>query len=97
MIVTEITLSGILVVIGKWSRGQSLSAKYALSAGILVLILLIIGEINDKLADAFGAVILCTCVLEYAPDLQKLLSGTTAVNTPADNRQYSGGTGGNIA
>ena len=98
MIVGEIALSAALVTIGKWARGESLTAKYALSGGVLILLLLIIAEANEELADGFGALILCTCVLTYGPNLAQIVNNqSTAKSLAPSGKQYSGEVGGNNA
>jgi len=56
-------LSGAVIVSGHWARGESISPKIVIAIVFLALMVGILGEIDQDIANAFTVLILIAVVL----------------------------------
>jgi hypothetical protein len=64
-------VTGITVVVGKWSKGKAPSIDNAIGVAGISIFLAIIDQANEKLAANFGYLILLTTMIIYLPDIVK--------------------------
>jgi len=97
-IVSETAIAAVLVTLGKWAKGEGLSARFAMAGGFVVLFLFILQGMNEKFAEAFGALLVFTSLLTYGPVIAEkaglINTSTTTTNTPSTPKSMSGGAGG---
>lgn len=68
---TSALLTGVVVTAGRYAQDKPLDAKVALGAGFLAIGLAVLGQINPKLAQSFGTLILVASLLNYAIPISK--------------------------
>jgi hypothetical protein len=97
-IIAEISITAILATLGKWAKGEGVTARFAVAGGIVILFLFIIQGMNEKLAQALGGLILFTALLTYGPIIAAksglTSSGIGRTLKPGGGTQGSAGGGG---
>lgn len=64
-------ITGILIVVGKWARSQSPNIDNAVGVIGIAVMLAAIEQANEKLAHAFGALILVSVAAVHVPTIVK--------------------------
>lgn len=62
-----IALTGALTVVGTWSKGDKLNIRMFVGFAVLLVMLSVLSEVNAKLANGFGILVLITAALLYVP------------------------------
>jgi len=69
--VTVALSTGVLVVLGKWARGQEPNIDNAIGVAGVAIGLAILDQIDGKLARAFGVLILVSVAVVHLPEIAK--------------------------
>lgn len=92
---TTVVLTGGVVALGTWLKGDQLGIRNFVGIGVLTVGLAAIGEVNPKLAEQFGVLILVTAVLVYGAQVGTALNsagktGRSGTSVPGVNEGRSG-------
>lgn len=70
---TSAVMTGAMVYAGRWAQGKEIDIKVAIGTAGVALILSLIAQGNEKLAQQFGLLILLGAAFAYLPTIvQKL-------------------------
>ena len=76
---TPVIFTGVVVVAGRWSSGQTIDFKVGVGFGAYALLISGLAAWNEKLATGFAALTLLSAFFVYLPALvQKLGLGSAA-------------------
>lgn len=64
---TSAVASGVIVAFGTWAQEKPLTIKIAIGTGGVALILSLLAQANDELAQKFGLLILLAATFAYLP------------------------------
>lgn len=70
---TSAVASGVIVAFGTWAQEKPLTIKIAIGTGGVALILSLMSQANEKLAQKFGMLILLAAAFAYLPAIVKKL------------------------
>lgn len=73
---TSTALASIIVLTGTWAKGKEISIRLVVGGLFLAIGLSVMAEVNDKLARAFGLLIVVTALYVYGIDIVKKLGLT---------------------
>lgn len=68
---TAVVATGVVVTAGRWSQDKDIPFRIFVGFGFLAIILAIMSSGNQKLAEAFGALILVGAAVVYAVPISK--------------------------
>jgi hypothetical protein len=71
--ISALALTGALVVVGKWGKGQKLDIRMAVGFAVLLVMFTIGEDINPQLTRGFAVLVLLTALLVYGPGVVKAL------------------------
>lgn len=66
---TSAVTTGAIVYAGRWAQGKDLDIKVAIGTAGIAIILSLIAQSNEKLAQQFGLLILLAAAFAYLPTL----------------------------
>lgn len=70
---TSAVAAGVMVAAGRWSQGKDVGVEIAIGSAGVALILSLLANANEKLAQQFGLLILLAAAFAYLPGIvQKL-------------------------
>lgn len=70
---TSAVASGVIVAFGTWAQEKPLTIKIAIGTGGVALILSLMSQANEELAQKFGMLILLAAAFAYLPAIVKKL------------------------
>lgn len=70
---TSAVASGVIVAFGTWAQEKPLTIKIAIGTGGVALILSLMSQANEELAQKFGMLILLASAFAYLPAIVKKL------------------------
>lgn len=71
--VNSSVLTGVIVVLGRWSEGKTVEIKTVIAVTILALFLSLMEQGNAKLANGFALLIIIAATMRYAIPITKKL------------------------
>jgi small basic protein len=81
---SSVVLTGVVTSAGQWAQNKTVNIQTFVGIGVLAVSLAAIGEVNAKLAEQFGLLVLVAAILYYAIPIAKGLGyykGGTGVGT----------------
>lgn len=66
---TTAVMTGVLVAAGRWSQGKTIGVEIAIGTAGVALILSLIANANEQLAQRFGLLILLAAAFAFLPGL----------------------------
>jgi uncharacterized membrane protein YccC len=70
---SALVLAAALAVVGTWAKNDRVNFRMAVGFAVLFILLSIGADINEKLANAFGILIVLTAALLYVPSIVRKL------------------------
>lgn len=68
-----LALTAAIVVVGTWAKGDSLNIRMAVGFAVLLVLLSVGADINERLANTFGVLVVITAALLYVPAIVRKL------------------------
>lgn len=68
-----LALTAAIVVVGTWAKGDRLNIRMAVGFAVLLVLLSVGADINERLANAFGVLVVITAALLYVPAIVRKL------------------------
>lgn len=72
----SLALTGLLVVIGRWAKGEKLEPRVFIAFAFIVLAMLVLTETNERFGNAFALLVLVGATFAYAPAIVRKLGLT---------------------
>jgi hypothetical protein len=69
--VTTALTTGVLVILGKWARGQTPNVDNAIGVAGIAICLAVLEQIDERLGKAFGVLILVSVATVHLPEIVK--------------------------
>lgn len=66
---TEIVLTGVIVATGRWAENKSLNMGIVVGGGVAAIMLTLVAQANQSLADKMGLMILLAACFIYLPSI----------------------------
>jgi len=76
-VVTIISLTALIVIVGQWSQKNQLNMKIAVGGAFAAIMLTAIAQWNEKFAVSFATISLVTAVIIYGGPLAKAINKAT--------------------
>jgi hypothetical protein len=70
-VVTCSLLTGVLVTLGRWAKGQTFNARVIIGVIGIMIFLSLVGEADQRLSLSFAAMIVVAALFTYGPDIFK--------------------------
>lgn len=70
-VTTSVVATGVTVTVGRWSQDKDIPFRIFVGFGFVAIFLSVMSSGNQKLAEAFGALILVSALLYYAVPISK--------------------------
>ncbi len=71
---TSVFLTGVVVTIGRWSEGKTLTIRIVVGAAVLAIFLSVLSNADEKLARGMAVLVLVTALLTYVLPITKKLA-----------------------
>lgn len=65
--VNSLALTGLLIALGRWAKGEKLEGKVFIAFAFIILVMLILSETNEGFGNAFALLVLAGATIAYAP------------------------------
>ena len=74
---TSAIATAVIVILGKWSKGEKLELRLIIAAGFLAMLLALLNEAEPKLASKMALLIMVTAGLVYGVPVAQRVIGIT--------------------
>lgn len=76
---TTIVLSSLIVVAGKWAKGEKLEMRIVVGGAVAAIFLTVLSEANPKFGQTMSLAVLVGATVAYGPDIAKKLGYSGAL------------------